>query len=114
MKKVLFLLLTLSLMTSCVGVKNTINRASVSEGETFVKYGVESFPEGVEVTKGAECMMTPKEIKRHYAEVDRANELQRQERLDSIKKADEELMNYIMKGFKLYKDSVRASQDTAR
>jgi len=107
MKKVLFLLLTLSLMTSCVGVKNTINRASVSEGETFVKYGVESFPEGVEVYKGTECMMTPKEIKRHYAEVDRANELQRQERLDSIKKADEELLNYVRKITDAYCDTAR-------
>lgn len=114
MKKVLFLLLTVSLMTSCVGIKNYINRAKVDEGETFIKYGVESHPEGVEVYKGSECMMTPQEIERHYEAVDRANELQRQERLDSIKKADEELMNYIMKGFELYKDSVRASQDTAR
>lgn len=105
MKKTLFLLLTLSLMTSCVGVKNTINRASVSEGETFVKYGVESFPDSVEVYKGTECMMTPKEIKRHYAEVDRANELQRQERLDSIKKADEELLNYIRKVTQAYQDT---------
>ena len=59
-------------------------------------------------------MMTPQEIKRHYEEVDRANELQRQERLDSIKKADEELMNYIRKCREQYQDSVRASQDTAR
>ena len=49
-------------------------------------------------------MMTPKEIKRHYAEVDRANELQRQERLDSIKKADEELLNYIRKVREEYQD----------
>ena len=114
MKKILFLTVTIILATSCVGIKNNINRASVSEGEAFVKYGVEGFPEGVEVYKGSECMMTPDEIKRHYEEVDRANEIQRQERLNSAQKADEELMNYIMKGFKLYKDSVRASQDTAR
>ena len=107
MKKILFLTVTIILATSCVGIKNNINRASVSEGEAFVKYGVEGFPEGVEVYKGSECMMTPDEIKRHYEEVDRANEIQRQERLDSIKKADEELLNYIRKVMEEYIDTAR-------
>jgi len=107
MKKILFLTVTIILATSCVGIKNNINRASVSEGEAFVKYGVEGFPEGVEVYKGSECMMTPDEIKRHYEEVDRANEIQRQERLDSIKKADEELLNYIRKVTREYCDTAR-------
>ena len=101
------LLLSLILITYCAGIKNNINRASVSEGEAFVKYGVEGFPEGVEVYKGSECMMTPDEIKRHYEEVDRANEIQRQERLDSIKKADEELLNYIRKVTREYCDTAR-------
>ena len=107
MKRTLFLILPIILTTSCVGIKNNINRASVSEGEAFVKYGVEGFPEGVEVYKGSECMMTPDEIKRHYEEVDRANEIQRQERLDSIKKADEELLNYIRKVMREYQDTAR-------
>jgi hypothetical protein len=107
MKKILFLTVTIILATSCVGIKNNINRASVSEGEAFVKYGVEGFPEGVEVYKGSECMMTPDEIKRHYEEVDRANEIQRQERLDSIKKADEELLNYVRKIRDAYCDTAR-------
>ena len=107
MKKILFLTVTIILATSCVGIKNNINRASVSEGEAFVKYGVEGFPEGVEVYKGSECMMTPDEIKRHYEEVDRANEIQRQERLDSIKKADEELLNYIRKVSREYQDTAK-------
>lgn len=105
MKKQL-LLFSLILTTSCISVKNNINRASVSEGEAFVKYGVEGFPEGVEVYKGSECMMTANEIKRHYEDVDRANELQRQERLDSIKKSDEELLNYIRKVRSAYQDTV--------
>ena len=107
MKKILFLTVPIILVTSCVGIKNNINRASVSEGEAFVKYGVEGFPEGVEVYKGSECMMTPDEIKRHYEEVDRANEIQRQERLDSINKADEELLNYIRKVTREYCDTAR-------
>lgn len=107
MKRTLFLIVPIILATSCVGIKNNINRASVSEGEAFVKYGVEGFPEGVEVYKGSECMMTPDEIKRHYEEVDRANEIQRQERLDSIKKADEELLNYIRKVMREYQDTAR-------
>lgn len=104
MKKLYFICLILT--TSCVGIQNNINRASVSEGEAFVKYGVEGFPEGVEVYKGSECMMTANEIKRHYEDVDRANELQRQERLDSIKKSDEELLNYIRKVRSAYQDTV--------
>ena len=107
MKRTLFLILPILLVTSCAGIKNNINRASVSEGEAFVKYGVEGFPEGVEVYKGSECMMTPDEIKRHYEEVDRANEIQRQERLDSAQKADEELLNYILKVRREYQDTAR-------
>jgi len=107
MKRTLFLIVPIILATSCTGIKNNINRASVSEGEAFVKYGVEGFPEGVEVYKGSECMMTPDEIKRHYEEVDRANEIQREERLDSIKKADEELLNYIRKVTREYCDTAR-------
>jgi hypothetical protein len=107
MKKILFLTVTIILATSCVGIKNNINRASVSEGEAFVKYGVEGFPEGVEVYKGSECMMTPDEIKRHYEEVDRANEIQCQERLYSAQKADEELLNYIEKVRREYQDTAR-------
>ena len=106
MKKQQLLLFSLILTTSCISVKNNINRASVSEGEVFVKYGVEGFPEGVEVYKGSECMMTANEIKRHYEDVDRANELQRQERFDSIKKSDEELFNYIRKVRSAYQDTV--------
>lgn len=49
--------------------------------------------------------MTPNEIKSHYADVDRANELERQERLDSIKKSDEELLNYIRKVREVYQDT---------
>lgn len=104
MKKLYFICLVVT--TSCVGIQNNINRASVSEGEGFVKYGVEGFPEGVEVYKGSECMMTANEIKRHYEDVDRANELQHQERLDSIKKSDEELLNYIRKVRSAYQDTV--------
>ena len=103
MKKIYFICLIVT--TSCVGVQNSVNRASVSEGEVFVKYGVEGFPEGVEVNKGSECMMTANEIKSHYADVDRANELQRQERFDSIKKSDEELLNYIRKVREVYQDT---------
>ena len=64
MKKIYFIYIVVT--TSCVGIQNNINRASVSKGEAFVKYGVEGFPEGVEVYKGSECMMTAIVIKRHY------------------------------------------------
>jgi len=92
-------------LSSCSETRNAINRALVKEGEPFTKYGVEGFPDGIEVYKGSECMMTPFEIKRHYKKVDRANELKRQERLDSIKKADEDLMNYIQKVTQAYQDT---------
>ena len=105
MKNLVLALLSVVMLSSCGGIKNTVRRASVSEGDTFVKENVVGFENGVVVHKGSECMMTPKEIKRHYKEVDRANELKRQERLDSIKKADEDLMNYIRKVTQAYQDT---------
>lgn len=100
MKKVLFLLLTLSLMTSCVGVKNTINRATVAEGEPFIKYGVDGFPEGVEVYKGSECHLTDAEIKSRDKELEKQKrekqknyEKEQQEKYDELRRIAEEFSN---------------------
>ena len=41
------------LLSSCSGLRNTVNRVSVKE-ETFVKYGVYGYPDGIEVVKGHE------------------------------------------------------------
>jgi len=103
MKKVLFLLVTLSLMTSCVGVKNTINRANVAEGESFIKYGVEGFPEGVEVYKGSECHLTNAEIKSRDKELEKQKrkkqknyEKEQQKKYDELRKIAEEFSkNYV-------------------
>ena len=100
MKKILFLLLTLSLMTSCVSIKNTINRSTVSEGEPFIKYGVEGFPEGVEVYKGSECHLTDAEIKSRDKELEKIKrekqknyEKEQQEKYERFLKLNEEFMN---------------------
>jgi len=100
MKKVLFLLLTLSLMTSCAGIKNTINRSTVAEGEPFIKYGVEGFPDGVEVYKGSECHLTDAEIKSRDKELEKIKrekqknyEKEQQEKYERFLKLNEEFMN---------------------
>ena len=51
MKNIIYILLSATMLTSCVGVKNTINRASVEEGESFIKYGIDGYPDGIEVHK---------------------------------------------------------------
>jgi len=93
MKKILFLLLTLSLMTSCVSIKNTINRSTVSEGEPFIKYGVEGFPEGVEVYKGSECHLTDAEIKSR----DKKLERQKRKKLKEYEKQQQEKYNEFLR-----------------
>ena len=100
MKKLLFLLLTISLMTSCVGIKNTINRATVSEGEPFIKYGVVGFPDGVEVYKGSECHLTDAEIKSRDKELENLKrekqknyEKEQQEKYDELRRIAEEFSN---------------------
>ena len=74
MKKLVYILLSVTMLTSCVGVKNTVNRSCVDEGESFIKYGVDGYPDGVEVFKGSECLMTDAEIRRFN------NQWERQER----------------------------------
>mgnify|MGYP000689823427 CR=1 FL=1 len=61
MKKLVFLIVTMVFFTSCVGVKNSINRSSVKDGELFIKYGVPGYPDGVMITKGSECLLTERE-----------------------------------------------------
>ena len=98
MKKLYFICLILT--TSCVGIQNNINRASVSEGEVFVKYGVEGFPEGVEVYKGSECHLTDAEIKSRDKKLERQKrkklkeyEKQEQEKYDEFLRIAEEFSN---------------------
>lgn len=100
MKKQQLLLFSLILTTSCICVKNNINRASVSQGEVFVKYGVEGFPEGVEVYKGSECHLTDAEIKSRDRKLERKNrkklkeyEKQQQEKYDELRRIAEEFSN---------------------
>lgn len=64
MKKITYLLISIMLLSSCSGLRNTVNRVSVKEGETFVKYGVYGYPDGIEVIKGHECMLTDREIRK--------------------------------------------------
>ena len=59
------------MLSSCAGIKNTIHRASVDDGESFIKYGVAGHPDGVEVFKGSECLKTDAEIRRFNRQWDR-------------------------------------------
>ena len=94
MKKLVFLLLTLSLMTSCVSVKNSINRASVEMDEPFTKCGVEGRPDGVEVYKGHECLMTPAEIKRLERDKRKAKKKQEREKKKSDKALEKAVQDF--------------------
>lgn len=75
-----------TMLTSCVGVKNTINRSSVNEGEFFIKYGIEGYPDGVEVLKGSECFKTDAEIRRFNRQWERQERKERKEKEKEKKK----------------------------
>ena len=73
MKKVTCLLLSVMLLlSSCIGLRNTVNRSLVKEGEPYVKYGVYGFPDGIEVVKGHECMLTDREIRKRDRKFEKA------------------------------------------
>lgn len=72
MKKITYLLISIMLLSSCSGLRNTVNRVSVKEGETFVKYGVYGYPDGIEVVKGHECMLTDREIRKQNRKIEKS------------------------------------------
>ena len=80
MKNIIYILLSATMLTSCVGVKNTINRASVEDGESFVKYGIDGYPDGIEVHKGSECLKTDAEIRRFNRQWERQERKERKEK----------------------------------
>ena len=86
MKKITYLLISIMLLSSCSGLRNTVNRVSVKEGETFVKYGVYGYPDGIEVVKGHECMLTDREIRKQNRKFEKSqkNKMSECERLYKI------------------------------
>ena len=74
------------LLSSCSGLRNTVNRVSVKEGETFIKYGVYGYPDGIEVVKGHECMLTDREIRKQNRKFEKSqkNKMSDEERLYKI------------------------------
>jgi len=80
MKNIIYILMSVTMLTSCVGVNNTINRAATKEGESFIKYGVEGHPDGVEVYKGSESQKTEAEIRRFNKQWERQESKARKEK----------------------------------
>ena len=96
MKKLVFLIVTMVFFTSCVGVKNSINRSSVKDSELFIKYGVPGHPDGVMITKGSECLLTERErirLERQWLRRDKKED--RRKRKDLKKEALDFTKNYV-------------------
>ena len=81
------------MLSSCAGIKNTIHRASVHEGESFIKYGVAGYPDGIEVFKGSECLKTDAEIRRFNRQWNR----QERRSVRESEKADKKMQRRIEK-----------------
>ena len=103
MKKILYILLSLTFLTSCVGVKNTVNRLGVEEGEAFIKYGVDGHPDGIEVLKGSECLKTDAEIRRfdrRWEKQERRLEKEKNKELNKIKRKIKRVTRQTTRQFK--------------
>ncbi len=103
MKKILYILLSLTFLTSCVGVKNTVNRLRVDEGESFIKYGVDGYPDGIEVLKGSECLKTDAEIRRfdrRWEKQERRLEKEKNKELKKIKRKIKRVTRQTTRQFK--------------
>jgi uncharacterized protein YxeA len=103
MKSTIYILLSIILLTSCVGVKNTVNRLRVDEGESFIKYGVEGYPDGVEVFKGSECLKTDAEIRRfnrQWEKQERRLEKEKNRELKKIKRKIKRVTRQTTRQFK--------------
>ena len=102
MKNIIYILMSVTMLTSCVGIKNTINRAAVKEGESFIKYGVEGHPDGVEVYKGSECLKTDAEIRRFNKQWERQERKERKEKEKEEKRYYDEIGRILRESAKEY------------
>ena len=102
MKNIIYILLSVTMLTSCVGVKNTINRASVEEGESFIKYGIDGYPDGIEVYKGNECLKTDAEIRRFNRQWERQERKSNKESEKETKKEQERISKILEESTKEY------------